>query len=63
MYDFLKIFFFSKKVIYLKKKFVSPFKKFISIKRNSLCKKIHYLKQAHSVKHESYFQFSFATNE
>ena len=52
MYDFLKIFFFSKKVIYLK-----------LFKKNSLCKKIHSLRQTHSVKHEFYFQFRFATNE
>ena len=68
MYDFFvkcKIFFFLKKrVIYLKLIFVSTFKKFISVKKDSLCKKIHSVKQTHSVvKHEFYFQFSFATNK
>ena len=43
--------------------FVSPFKKFNSVKKKSLCKKIHSLKQTHSVKDQFYFQFSFATNE
>ena len=33
------------------------------MKKNSLCKKIHSVKQAHSVKDEFYFQFSSATNE
>ena len=33
------------------------------MKKNSLCKKIHSVKQTHSVKDEFYFQFSFATNE
>ena len=63
MDDFSKIFFFPKKVICSKQIFVSPFKKFNSVKKNSLCKKFHSLKQAHSVKDEFYFQFSFATNE
>ena len=58
MNNFLKIFFFCKKRI-----FVSPFKKFNSVKKNFLCKKMHPLKQTHSVKLEFYFQFSFATNE
>ena len=38
-------------------------KNLILLKKNSLYKKIHSLKQTHSVKHEFYFQFSFATNE
>ena len=60
---FLKSF-FSKNGIYLQYIFVSPFKKFNSAKKKYfLCKKIHSLKQTHSVKHEFYFQFSFATNE
>ena len=63
MYDFYEIFFFSKKVICLKQIYVSLFKKFNSVKKKSLCKKIHSVKQTHSVKHEFYFQFSFATNE
>ena len=33
------------------------------MKKNSLCKKIHSVKQTYSVKDEFYFQFSFATNE
>ena len=63
MDDFSKIFFFPEKVICSKQIFVSPFKKFNSVKKNSLCKKIYSVKQTHSVKHEFYFQFSFATNE
>ena len=64
MYDFYKIlFFFSNKVICLKLIFVSPFKKSNSVKKNSLYIKVHSLKQTHSVEHEFYFQFSFATNE
>ena len=59
----VKIFFFSNRVIYSKSIFVTPFKKFNSVKKNSLCKKIHSVRQNHSIKDEFYFQFSFATNE
>ena len=56
MCDFLEIFFFfPQKVIYLKEIFVYPFKKFNSVKKNSLGKNNHSLKQTHSVKHEFYF--------
>ena len=42
----------------------SPFKKFNSIKKKIRSVKIFILfKQAHSVKDQFYFQFSFATNE
>ena len=54
----VKVFFFQ--INYL---FTSPFKKFNSVKKNPLCKKIHFVKQTHSLKDEFYFQFSFATNE
>ena len=55
-------FFFLKKSYLFKINISIPFKK-NSVKKNSLCKKIHSVKQPHSVKHEFYFQFSFATNE
>ena len=56
MYDFYKNFiflskfFFSNKNIYLKYIFVYPVKKLNSVKKNLLCKKIHSVKQTHSVK-------------
>ena len=40
IYDFLKSFFFSKKVIHLKQIFASPFKKFNSVKKIPSVKKI-----------------------
>ena len=55
MYDFYKNFIFLSKnlffnkVIHSKCIFVSPFKKFNSVKKNSLCKKIHFVKQSHSI--------------
>ena len=64
MYDFYKIFFcFFKKSYLFKINICAPYQKINSVKKESLCKKIHSLKQTHSVKHKFYFQFSFATNE
>ena len=48
------LFFFSKKVIYLKKYLYPLSKNLILLKKNSVCKNIHSLKQTYSVKHEFY---------
>ena len=32
------------------------------LKKKSLCKNIHSVKQTHSVKHEFYFQFNFVSD-
>ena len=73
MYDFYKKFiflsktlsFFSNKVVCSKWIFVlyPPFKKFNFVKKNHSVKIFILFKQAHSVKHEFYFQCSFAMNE
>ena len=65
MYDFLKIFFFFfKKKLFIQNKYLHPLSKnFILLKKIPSVKKMHSLKQTHSVRHEFYFQFSFATNE
>ena len=67
---FTKILFFSVKIFFfqiklcIQNEYLYPLSKnLILLKKNSLCKKIHSVKQTHSVKHEFYFQFSFATNE
>ena len=60
---FFSVIFFPNKNIYLNELFVSPFKKFNSVEKISLGKKIHSVKQTHSVKDKFYFEFSFATNE
>ena len=50
--------------LFIQNKYLYPLSKnLILLKRNSLCKKSHSLNQTHSVKHQFYFQFSFATNE
>ena len=70
MYDFYKNFIFLSKnrffliTLFIQNEYLYPLSKnLILLKKNSLCKKIHSVKQTHSVKHEFYFQFSFATNE
>ena len=58
-----KIFFFQIKLL-IQNKYLYPLSKnLILLKRNSLCKEIHSVKQTYSVKGEFYFLFSFATNE
>ena len=54
---FTKTFFFQKKIFVLNK-YLHPLSKNLI-----LLKKIYPAKKTHSVKHEFYFQFSFATNE
>ena len=63
MYDFRKIFFFKKSCLCKINIFVSPFKKFNSVKKTSSVKNSILKKLTHSVKHECYYQFRFATNE
>ena len=59
-YDFYKIFLISN---VFKISICIPFQKFNSNQKKSPSKIIHFLKQSHSVQHEFYLQFSFATNE
>ena len=59
---FTKSFFFQKN-LFFKNKYLYPLSKKLILLTKSLCKKIHSLKQTHSVKHKLCFQFSFATNE
>ena len=54
---FTKTIFFQKKIFVLNK-YLHPLSKNLI-----LLKKIYPAKKTHSVKHEFYFQFSFATNE
>ena len=70
MYDFYKNFVFLSKNIFFQiklfilNKYLYPLSKnLFLLKKSSLCKKIHSVKQTRSVKDEFYFQFSFATNE